>query len=293
MRNGTGRARSQPATRIGLRPIRSDRRAATRLMTALVTPKLTMNEVMAVFEVSPNSCSPRSGSTVRSSPTIAPTKALRRTRSENCGRFSRRPSRTSLTLGRDCGVGSPRRPPAAVADLPARSARTRPWMRTAKRRVEAALEADRGAGLAAQPLAAGGAAEVGREDLDVVRKLEELAVEALVELLRERCFRALSEQIGPAHAAREERIAGEHEPGLWPSGLVGDQERDAVRRVAWRVQDGDPHVTKVVLLPILEVHVGELDRGRLVDENRARRSRARGAAPRRRDPPGRGSRRCA
>jgi hypothetical protein len=60
---------------------------------------------------------------------------------------------------------------------------------------------------------------MGREDLDVVRQLEQLAVDALVELLRERGFCTLSEQIGPAHAAREERIAGEHEPGLGPSGL--------------------------------------------------------------------------
>src|SRR5437879_7147898 len=46
--------------------MRSDTRAAIRLMIAFVTPKLTMNDVMAVFELSPNSCSPSSGSTVRS-----------------------------------------------------------------------------------------------------------------------------------------------------------------------------------------------------------------------------------
>src|SRR5260370_3794148 len=77
-----------------------------------------------------------------------------------------------------------------------------------ERRVEAPFEADRGAGLAAQPLATGGASEVGREDLDVVRKLEQLAMDALVELFRERRFCALSEQVRPSHAAREERVAG-------------------------------------------------------------------------------------
>ena len=96
IRNGTGKAKSQPTTRSGFRPMRSDIRAATRLMTAFVTPKLTMNDVIAVFELRPNSCSPRSGSTVRSRPTIAPTKAFRKTRSPNCGRFSRSPSRISL-----------------------------------------------------------------------------------------------------------------------------------------------------------------------------------------------------
>jgi hypothetical protein len=110
MRKGTGRASSQPATRIGLRPIRSESRAAARLMTAFVTPKLTMNEVIAVFEVRPNSCSPRSGSTVRSSPTIAPTKALSSTSRENWGRFSLRPSRGSLTSGRGSRDGARQTP---------------------------------------------------------------------------------------------------------------------------------------------------------------------------------------
>ena len=65
----------------------------------------------------------------------------------------------------------------------------------------------------------------------------------------------------------EPQVDRQHEPGLGPPGLVGDQERDAVRRVPRRVQDGDPHVAKVMLLPILEAHVGERDRGRFVDEN--------------------------
>ena len=80
---GTGRPSSQPATRIGFRPTRSDRRAATRFSSALVTPKLTMNETIAVFDARPNSRSPMSGTTVRSRPTMAPTKALISTRSEN------------------------------------------------------------------------------------------------------------------------------------------------------------------------------------------------------------------
>ena len=85
--------------------MRSDTRAATRLMTAFVTPKLTMNEVMAVFEVSPNSCSPRSGNTVRSKPTMAPTKAFSTTRRVNCGRFSRSPSRISVIRRSGCAAG--------------------------------------------------------------------------------------------------------------------------------------------------------------------------------------------
>ena len=52
-----------------------------------------MNEKTTTSEPIPNSSVPMSGTTVRSRPTMPPTKALIRTRSENCARFSRRPSR--------------------------------------------------------------------------------------------------------------------------------------------------------------------------------------------------------
>src|SRR5690349_25158894 len=74
-------------------------------------------------------------------------------------------------------------------------------------RVEPALEADRGAGLAAQALAAGRPAEVRREDLEMVGQFEEPAVETLVELLGEVGLGTLPEQVGPARAAREEGVA--------------------------------------------------------------------------------------
>ena len=44
MRIGTGRPKSQPATRIRLRPKRSESRPAKRLASALTTPKETMKE---------------------------------------------------------------------------------------------------------------------------------------------------------------------------------------------------------------------------------------------------------
>src|SRR5271169_727817 len=55
MMNGTGRPMSQPVIRTFFRPILSEVRAANRLQTALVTPKLTMKDTMAVFETRPNS----------------------------------------------------------------------------------------------------------------------------------------------------------------------------------------------------------------------------------------------
>src|SRR5829696_1618712 len=108
MITGTGRPKSQPATRICLRPMRSEKRPANRLASALTTPKETMKESAIVREARPNSCSASSGTIVRSNPTIPPTKALIRTRSVNCCQFSSRPRRTTgaAVLGDGTAVGS-------------------------------------------------------------------------------------------------------------------------------------------------------------------------------------------
>lgn len=55
--------------------------------------------------------------------------------------------------------------------------------RELQRRIEPALESDRRARLAAQPFAARGTAEVRGEDFDVVGELQQLSVDAVVELL--------------------------------------------------------------------------------------------------------------
>ena len=47
-RNGTGTPTSHPATRIGLRPRRSDRVPAKKLVAAFTTPKATMKVSAAV-----------------------------------------------------------------------------------------------------------------------------------------------------------------------------------------------------------------------------------------------------
>src|SRR5581483_6593742 len=80
---GTGTPTSQPKTSTRLRPQESARWPETRFATALTTPKLTMNEVTAAAEARWNSSEPISGTTVRSMPTIPPTKALMSTSSEN------------------------------------------------------------------------------------------------------------------------------------------------------------------------------------------------------------------
>jgi hypothetical protein len=90
---GTGSPASQPATSTTLRPTRSLRPPAARLASALVRPKLTMNDRMALFEASEKSCSARTGKMERSSPTMPPTKALTTTSSVNCRQLARNPSR--------------------------------------------------------------------------------------------------------------------------------------------------------------------------------------------------------
>src|SRR5204863_6528997 len=99
IKNGTGSPASQPASRIGLRPKRSPAPPAIRLASALTTPKLMMKERMTVREASPNSRSARRGTTTRSSPTIAPTKALTTTSSANCPALGASPSRISGASG--------------------------------------------------------------------------------------------------------------------------------------------------------------------------------------------------
>src|SRR5438132_6746023 len=93
MSSGTGSPASQPATRRGLRPIRSASCPANRLASALTVPKLRRKERTTVFETSPKSAWAMSGTTVRSSPTIAPTNALTTTSSVNWRQLALRPSR--------------------------------------------------------------------------------------------------------------------------------------------------------------------------------------------------------
>src|SRR5438445_1986934 len=91
---GTGSPTSQPRTRTCFRPHASASCPETRLARALITPKLTMKDTTIVVEVMPNSSAPTSGTTVRSIPTMPPTKALIRMSSANCRQFSLSPSLT-------------------------------------------------------------------------------------------------------------------------------------------------------------------------------------------------------
>src|SRR5215208_2598265 len=99
--NGTGTPISHPATRTFFLPKLSASTPETRLENAFTTPKEAMNEKMAVLKTRPNSSDPTSGTTVRSRPTMPPTKSLTSTSMANCRQFSLSPRR----MGED---GTPR-----------------------------------------------------------------------------------------------------------------------------------------------------------------------------------------
>src|SRR5438445_6918572 len=98
-KSGTGKAANQPATRTGLRPKRSDSGPAAKLVRALVRPKATMKVSAAVTAVRWKTYVASSGRTVRSCPSMPPTRALTPTRRLNWARFARSPSAIARGLG--------------------------------------------------------------------------------------------------------------------------------------------------------------------------------------------------
>src|SRR6266508_6700198 len=106
IRKGTGSANNHPATRICFRPIRSESRPANKLASALTIPKLTIKESVSDLEVRPKSACAMRGTTVRSSPTIAPTKALTKTSKVNCCQLARNPSFKELAVWIEVGASS-------------------------------------------------------------------------------------------------------------------------------------------------------------------------------------------
>src|SRR5262249_32171919 len=92
-RSGTGRPTSQPVTRTGLPPHRAARPPAGGLAKAFVTPNAKRNVRMLTALSIPKTFDASSGTTVRSWPTMPPTRALTATRRANWPAFSRRPRR--------------------------------------------------------------------------------------------------------------------------------------------------------------------------------------------------------
>src|SRR3989441_5412853 len=131
IRRGTGSPAAHPPSRTGLRPNRSASDPATALVTALVAPNATRKVMVDVKVLSPKTSLAMSGSSVRSWPTMPPTRAFTPTSRANCGRLARSPSRGALGLGgsvlglallgdlRATAVPSDTRPPSTPRSRPA------------------------------------------------------------------------------------------------------------------------------------------------------------------------------
>ena len=118
-----------------------------------------------------------------------------------------------------------------------------------ERTIEAALEADRGGPLGAHALAAERAGDMPGKDLDAVRELEQPAKrvkEAFGAFLR------ADRQIRPSCVADEERVAGEHEPGLVGTGAIDDGEARVLRPVPGRVDRAEHDLAELQLHAVLE-----------------------------------------
>ena len=147
---------------------------------------------------------------------------------------------------------------------------------------EAALVPNGGAGEGAEGFAAGGAGAVAGPDLHVVGEGEELGLEAVEHAARARLGGSLDaggflEEVGAAHIAHEDEVAGEEEHGLVRGGAVGDEEGDVLGGVAGGVDHPDADVAdadlvavldedvleavQVLVLPVLVAFVGEVEGG--------------------------------
>ena len=219
IRSGIGSATSQPITSRRLRPTRSARPPAARLVIALAAPNASTKARMAVLERSPKSCLPTSGRTLRSRPTIPPTSAFSATRSENWAAFSRRPRRTGTVmpacwsrLGGWPQRSAPARAALGGVSLTSASANSL-GIREREHLVVSALEADRGDRVSGQSPAAHRPGIVAGKHDHVVGQLEQ-PPQRRMQLPRLAEGVAGHVQVGTADIADQQRVAGEHQPRL-------------------------------------------------------------------------------
>jgi hypothetical protein len=71
---------------------------------------------------------------------------------------------------------------------------------------------------------------MARIDLDVVGKDKQLVMDAVVKTSR--IFACVSRQVRPAYGSNEKRVACEYEPRIGAAFEVGDEQADALGRMA-------------------------------------------------------------
>src|SRR4030095_4458594 len=141
-----------------------------------------MKERIEARAAMPNSSCAIAGRMLRSSPTMPPTNALTRTRSENCLQFSRNPRRTSVAVTALGWVGAA----VLTQDLLHfggfwRHLRERVHEllhRGTEQRIPALLERNGTRGFAAQACPAARAREVPGKDFEIAGEVQELRVQA-------------------------------------------------------------------------------------------------------------------
>ena len=113
-----------------------------------------------------------------------------------------------------------------------------------------ALLADGGTALRTHLAAAQGAGAMGGVDLHGIGQGEELGVEAVVEQAGELLRSVIGREIGTAHVADEERVAGEDGVGVGRALRVGDQDGDALEGVAGGFEEAQNAVAEADLIAI-------------------------------------------
>ena len=232
-----------------------------------------MNDSTAALEARWKSSRPTSGSVERSRPTIAPTKALTATSSENCAAFSRSPRRTGPAVTR-----------------PRRAAGRCGWRRTiaaccsgagGMSRISASTNASSESNCSAvlwrrsKPIVETG---VGRQAAAadrarVVRRVEHEMVGQRQQPLGQRAVQrarhlldgvlAVGVQVRPAGVADQQRVSGQHQPRLIGAAAIADDVGVVRKRVAGGRDRLDHGVAELDDLAVAQRVMVEVARRRL------------------------------
>ena len=128
-------------------------------------------------------------------------------------------------------------------------------------RIPTLFESKRRHGLSTQASAADGAGEVPGIDLQVVRQIQELLVQTVIE--PRGILAGSTRKIGTPDSADEQCIPRQREPRVGTTFEVGDQQADTLRRVTRRVKHFHVGVAKFDLVAVMKSgerirHVGSL-----------------------------------
>ena len=200
---------------------------------------------------------------LRSIPTTAPTNALTTTSSENCGRFSRSPSRTTGGTWRNRGVSQAlglraccRRLKSRICSISSGFGGT-----SVKASIKACRSLDSiGFHRRSKPMVLIGlplkpAPHTDPEKWPGYTSMSSGSVISRSWMLRYSSGGVLtraSREIRSTYRANEERVPREDEPRLFAAFQVGHEQAHAVRRMAWRMEDLHLRIPQLDHLTVLQ-----------------------------------------